>query len=63
MSEELEQLIEMFLVLGDPARDYVILGEGNTSSQADGPRFLTAASVERIYQRPDEQAHRADLAR
>jgi rhamnose utilization protein RhaD (predicted bifunctional aldolase and dehydrogenase) len=40
----LTQLISMSRHLGDPALDYVILGEGNTSARADGDTFWVKAS-------------------
>jgi rhamnose utilization protein RhaD (predicted bifunctional aldolase and dehydrogenase) len=40
----LDQLITMSRVLGDPALDYAILGEGNTSAQIDGETFWVKAS-------------------
>jgi len=42
--EILKQLIEMSLSLGDPARDLVILGEGNTSARIDEKTFYVKAS-------------------
>ena len=42
--EILNQLIEMSRSLGDPARDLVILGEGNTSAKADENTFFVKAS-------------------
>ena len=44
MSDVLEQLIGMSQSLGDPANDYVILGEGNTSVRADEDSFWVKAS-------------------
>ena len=44
MSERLQQLIDMSRQLGDPARDLVILGEGNTSVKADAESFWVKAS-------------------
>ena len=44
MSDVLEQLIDMSRSLGDPASDYVILGEGNTSVRADDDSFWVKAS-------------------
>jgi rhamnose utilization protein RhaD (predicted bifunctional aldolase and dehydrogenase) len=44
MSELLEQLVEMSRALADPACDYVILGEGNTSVRADAGSFWVKAS-------------------
>ena len=43
-SKILAQLIAMSRTLGDPANDYVILGEGNTSVQADAESFWVKAS-------------------
>jgi len=40
----LSQLITMSCCLGDPANDYVILGEGNTSARADEETFWVKAS-------------------
>ena len=40
----LDQLIAMSRVLGDPALDYAILGEGNSSAQIDGDTFWVKAS-------------------
>jgi rhamnose utilization protein RhaD (predicted bifunctional aldolase and dehydrogenase) len=40
----LTQLIEMSRSLGDPARDLVILGEGNTSAKIDDKTFFVKAS-------------------
>ena len=34
MNDPIEQLVAMSKELGDPAHDYVILGEGNTSVHA-----------------------------
>jgi rhamnose utilization protein RhaD (predicted bifunctional aldolase and dehydrogenase) len=42
--EILSQLIEMSRSLGDPARDLVILGEGNTSAKIDAKTFYIKAS-------------------
>jgi len=42
--EILDQLITMSRSLGDPARDLVILGEGNTSARADEGTFFIKAS-------------------
>jgi rhamnose utilization protein RhaD (predicted bifunctional aldolase and dehydrogenase) len=46
MSEDtiLQQLVAMSNHLGDPALDYVILGEGNTSARADAETFWVKAS-------------------
>ena len=40
----LDQLVALSNRLGDPARDYVILGEGNTSARADAETFWVKAS-------------------
>jgi rhamnose utilization protein RhaD (predicted bifunctional aldolase and dehydrogenase) len=40
----LNQLVAMSNRLGDPALDYVILGEGNTSARADSETFWVKAS-------------------
>ncbi len=44
MTDILNQLIIMSQKLGDPANDYVILGEGNTSATADEQSFWVKAS-------------------
>ena len=45
MSEDiLNQLVTLSNHLGDPALDYVILGEGNTSARADAESFWVKAS-------------------
>ncbi len=43
-NDALSQLINMSRALGDPANDYVILGEGNTSARADAETFWVKAS-------------------
>jgi rhamnose utilization protein RhaD (predicted bifunctional aldolase and dehydrogenase) len=43
-SDILTQLISMSRHLGDPALDYVILGEGNASARADDDTFWVKAS-------------------
>jgi len=40
----LEQLVTMSRYLGDPARPYAILGEGNTSARIDDDTFYVKAS-------------------
>jgi rhamnose utilization protein RhaD (predicted bifunctional aldolase and dehydrogenase) len=40
----LSQLMELSHALGDPASDYAILGEGNTSARADADTFWVKAS-------------------
>ena len=44
MSGVLEELVRMSRSLADPANDYVILGEGNTSAAAEGGTFWVKAS-------------------
>jgi rhamnose utilization protein RhaD (predicted bifunctional aldolase and dehydrogenase) len=44
MDDILGQLIDMSRRLGDPALDYAILGEGNTSAQIDDETFWVKAS-------------------
>jgi len=43
-NDVLAQLVSMSRHLGDPALDYVILGEGNTSARADADTFWVKAS-------------------
>jgi rhamnose utilization protein RhaD (predicted bifunctional aldolase and dehydrogenase) len=43
-TELLHELVRMSNALGDPARDWVILGEGNTSARADETTFWVKAS-------------------
>ena len=40
----LQQLVDMSRNLGDPAHDYAILGEGNTSARIDAESFWVKAS-------------------
>ena len=44
MKTVVEQLIEMSRFLGDPAQDFTMLGEGNTSARVDEDTFLVKAS-------------------
>jgi len=44
----LHQLVAMSRTLGDPAREYVILGEGNTSARVDRETFFVKASGARL---------------
>lgn len=46
--EILHQLVAMSRALGNPARDYVILGEGNTSARVDRETFFVKASGMRL---------------
>lgn len=40
----LDQLISMSRTMGDPALDYAILGEGNSSARVDADTFWVKAS-------------------
>jgi len=42
------QLVAMSRALGDPANDYVLLGEGNTSARVDEEAFFVKASGTRL---------------
>lgn len=44
MTQALESLVKMTRALGEPALDYVIVGEGNTSMRIDDESFLVKAS-------------------
>lgn len=44
MNNLLQQLVEMSRYLGDPAKGYAILGEGNTSARIDEDSFYVKAS-------------------
>jgi rhamnose utilization protein RhaD (predicted bifunctional aldolase and dehydrogenase) len=44
MIDPLDELVKMSAELGAAARDYVILGEGNTSARADAETFWVKAS-------------------
>lgn len=44
MSDVLQQLVEMSRYLGEPAKGYAILGEGNTSARIDEDSFYVKAS-------------------
>ncbi len=46
----LDQLVEMSLWLAEPQREYVILGEGNTSAQADETSFWVKASGAKLVE-------------
>jgi rhamnose utilization protein RhaD (predicted bifunctional aldolase and dehydrogenase) len=50
MSENLNALIQLSRWLGEPRRDYVILGEGNTSTQAPSGTFWVKASGTRLVE-------------
>ncbi|MBE0697860.1 MAG: class II aldolase [Anaerolineaceae bacterium] len=43
-NDALQQLVDMSCALGVPERDYVILGEGNTSARADEKTYYIKAS-------------------
>src|SRR5712692_2655388 len=40
----LARLVDMSRSLGEPTRDYVVVGEGNTSAKVDAERFWVKAS-------------------
>jgi rhamnose utilization protein RhaD (predicted bifunctional aldolase and dehydrogenase) len=44
MPDVLDDLVEMSRSLGDPAKDYAIIGEGNSSTPADDDSFWVKAS-------------------
>lgn len=44
MDDGLDRLVALSNNLGDPSRDFVILGEGNTSARADSDTFWVKAS-------------------
>lgn len=46
--EIIERLVAMSRELGDPANDYVIIGEGNTSAKVDDETFFVKASGARL---------------
>jgi rhamnose utilization protein RhaD (predicted bifunctional aldolase and dehydrogenase) len=50
MSSILNDLVEMSKSLGDPAKDYVIIGEGNTSARADDDSLWVKASGTQLAQ-------------
>ena len=62
MSDVLEQLIGMSRSLGDPANDYVILGEGNTSVRADDDSFWVKASGTELVRASRESFVRVRLS-
>ena len=50
MTKILDELVEMSQALGDPACDYVILGEGNTSADlGDGTFWVKASGAQLAY--------------
>jgi rhamnose utilization protein RhaD (predicted bifunctional aldolase and dehydrogenase) len=50
MTQTLNLLVNLSRQLGDPARDYVILGEGNTSAQENAGTFWVKASGTQLHQ-------------
>ena len=48
MPYTLQSLIDMTRALGEPARDYVIIGEGNTSMRLDEASFTVKASGQQM---------------
>ncbi len=49
MPEDLSDLISMTRTLGQPAMDYVIIGEGNTSMRIDDASFYVKASGHQMH--------------
>ena len=49
MTNPLDSLITLTRALGDPAMDYVIIGEGNTSMRVDADRFAIKASGQQMH--------------
>ncbi len=49
MTHNLSDLISMTRALGEPAMDYVIIGEGNTSMRIDDERFYVKASGHQMH--------------
>jgi rhamnose utilization protein RhaD (predicted bifunctional aldolase and dehydrogenase) len=48
-AKTLDQLIAMSRVLGDPAFDYAVLGEGNSSARIDADTFWVKASGAQLH--------------
>ena len=48
MPHNLSDLVDMTCALGEPALDYVIIGEGNTSMRIDAERFYVKASGQQM---------------
>ena len=48
MSHNIDTLVAMTRALGDPAKDYVIIGEGNTSMRIDDSAFAVKASGQQM---------------
>ncbi|RMF80928.1 MAG: class II aldolase [Chloroflexi bacterium] len=49
MDSSLQALVEMTRTLGEPHRDYVIIGEGNTSHRIDANSFWIKASGQQMH--------------
>ncbi len=49
MTTPLDSLVEMTRALGEPWRDYVVVGEGNTSLRLDEDSFLIKASGQQMH--------------
>ncbi len=49
MISRLDSLVSMTRALGEPAMDYVIIGEGNTSMRLDEERFYVKASGKQMH--------------
>lgn len=62
MSETLDQLVQLSNRLGEPAREWVILGEGNTSARADDTSFWVKASGARLLEADATSFVRVDFA-
>ena len=54
MTKSLDNLIDMTRALGEPAMDYVIIGEGNTSMRLDDQSFAVKASGHQMHGISDE---------
>jgi len=48
MTKPLDSLINMTRALGDPQKDYVVIGEGNTSLRLDAESFAVKASGQQM---------------
>ncbi len=49
MTKPLDSLINMTRALGDPQKDYVVIGEGNTSLRLDAESFAVKASGQQMH--------------
>lgn len=63
MNETLKQLVAMSKVLGDPAHNYVILGEGNTSALNLDDTFWVKASGQQLPDIKEDGFVRVSLER